>query len=277
VVSALLPVLLLNFTVALQSEMERPDMRMPDELKGISIEEKPGALMPENLNFKNHKGEQVVLKDYLHDGRPLVLVLAYYSCPTLCTFVLNEMVDGLSGVAWNIGDKYRFLVVSIDPRDTPETADAKRANYLKKYGRDVYGNGWDFLMGDEASVRKLADAVGFHYRWDDKTQQYAHAAGGFLFTPEGVLSRTLYGLNFDAKNLRLGLLEASEGKLGSAWEKVLLFCFHYDPNARSYVLAASRVMRVGGVLTMTLLGFLLFRLWRKESQRPVHKTAERTS
>lgn len=263
--------------LALQSEMERPDMRLPDELKGISIEEKPGAKLPENLNFVNQAGKTVTLKEYLHDGKPLVLVMAYYSCPTLCTFVLNGVTEGLQGVAWNMGDKYRFLVVSIDPRDKPEMAAAKRENYVKLYGRPVLDNGWDFLMGDEASVKQLADTVGFHYRWDEQTKQYAHAAGAFLFTPEGVLSRTLYGLAFDPSNMRLGLLEASEGKLGSAWDKVLLFCFHYDPNARSYVIAASRVMRIGGLITMVLIGAFLYRLWRKESTQPVTKTAERTS
>ncbi|MEW5853014.1 MAG: SCO family protein [Myxococcota bacterium] len=248
-----------------------PADAMPAELKGIGIEERPGAELPRDLVFSNQEGQSVTLGSYLDGERPVLLVLAYYSCPMLCTLVLNGLNDGIKQLAWNAGDRYRVLTVSIDPRDGVDVARDKRANYVKAYGREVPARGWDFLVGTEENVRKLAQSVGFGYRWDEGTQQYAHAAGAFVVTPQGKLSRTLYGVVFPERDLRLSLVEASEGRMGGAWEKVLLFCFHYDPAARSYVLAATQVMRLGGLLTMLVLGGFLAWLWRRERQgaRPI--------
>ena len=263
------PLLMAALSLCCVAVSARAEDAVPEELKGISIEEKPGAKLPENLVFTDENGAKIKLGSYLHDDKPLVMVLAYYSCPMLCTLVLNGITDGLKDVAWNAGDKFRVLVVSIDPRDTVQVAHDKRANHLKSYGRRVEGNGWDFVTSDAETVKTLADAIGFHYRWDDKQNQFAHAAGAFIVTPEGVLSRTLFGITFSPKDLRLALLEASEGKMGSAWDKVLLFCFHYDPAARGYVMGAARFMRMGGALTVLLLAVFLTRLFRKERARTV--------
>jgi protein SCO1/2 len=194
-------------------------------------------------------------------------VLGYFECPMLCSLVLNGVLQAMKESAWTAGEEYRALVVSFDPRDTPEAARKKRANYIEAYGKPVTGDGFDFLVGDEASVRALADAVGFHYRWDDTTKQYAHAAGAFVFTPDGRLSRTLYGISFPQKNFGLALREAGSGQVGSAWDRVLLFCFHYDPNARGYVLATRRLMMASGVVTVVLIGLWLIRFWRTERAR----------
>lgn len=236
---------------------------VPQELAEVSIEERSGAEVPKDVLLRDPQGREVAFGSYLGDGRPVVLVLAYYQCPMLCTLVLNGLTDGLRSLGWTVGENFRVVTVSIDPRDSAELAAEKQAAYLAEYGRAVPPRGWDFLTGDEASVRRLADAVGFRYRWDEATGQYAHAAGAFVITPEGRLSRTLYGLSFPERELRLSLVEASEGKLGGAWGKVLMFCFNYDPHARSYALAAIRLMKAGGALTALLLGGFLLWLSRR--------------
>jgi protein SCO1/2 len=241
----------------------------PAELDGIGIDDRRGAQIPGDVTLRDQEGREVRLSHYLDGSRPTVLVLAYYQCPMLCTLVLNQLKTGLQAVAWSPGDEFRVLTVSIDPRDKPEDAKAKRASYVKAYGRTIHEGGWDFLVGDEAEVRRLADAVGFHYRWDESTQQYAHAAGAFVLTPQGRLSQTLYGLTFDPRTLRLALTEASAGKLGSALDRVLLFCFHYDAAKQGYVVARARIAMITGcLLSLLALASWLARMWRSEASRP---------
>jgi protein SCO1 len=243
------------------------DPALPKELVGVDIEERPGALLPADVKLRDQAGRDVTLGSYLDGEHPVILVLAYYECPMLCSMVVNGLLQGMKGLAWTAGKEYRVVVVSFDPRDTQETARKKRDTYISVYGRPVAERGWDFLVGEEAQVRRAADAVGFRYRWEEATKQYAHAAGVFVFTPEGKLSRTLYGLNYSAKDLELSLLEASQGKLASAWGRVLLFCFHYDPAENKYVLATRRLMKAGGVVTMLGLGGMLLGFWRRERRR----------
>lgn len=243
------------------------DTTVPPELTGADIVERPGALLPRDLKFRDQSGQEVELGRYAAGDKPLVLLLTYYECPMLCSLVLNGVLQAMKESDWTAGKEYRTLVVSFDPRDTPEAARKKRANYVEAYGRPVTGDGFDFLVGDEQSVRALADAVGFGYRWDETTKQYAHAAGAFVFTPDGRLSRTLYGITFPQKNFNLALREAGSGQVGSAWDRVMLFCFHYDPNARGYVLATKRLMTASGAASVVLLGFWLIRFWRMERSR----------
>lgn len=241
----------------------RPDER-PRELAEIDIAEKPGALLPRELVFTDTDGKKAPLGSYLEGGRPLVVVLAYYRCPMLCSVVLNGLLDGMKGLEWSAGKEYDLAVVSFDPRDTVEIAAAKRATYVAKYARPTGERGIHFLVGDEKDVKTLADRVGFHYKWDPKQEQYAHAAGAFVFNRDGALSRTLYGINFPPETVRLALTEAADGKLGSAWDKVILFCFHYDPQTRKYTASAWRVMRLGGACTLLALGLFLGALWRRK-------------
>ena len=249
------------------------DTRLPKQLEGIDILDRQGAELPRDLVFRDHHGNPVKLGDYLDGKQPLLLVLAYYQCPMLCSIVLNGVTEGAKRVAFDPGKGYRILTVSIDPRDTVELAAGKRKTYLDALGKPLgpidRQHGWDFLLGSPEApdaVKKLADTVGFQYRWDEETKQFAHAAGAFLFTPDGRLSRTLYGITFPERDLRLALVEASEGKLGSAWDKVLLLCYHYDPG-EGYTLAIMRIMRIGGVLTVVVLGAFLALLWRRERER----------
>ncbi|MGK4001710.1 SCO family protein [Sorangium sp. So ce1036] len=243
------------------------DTTVPPELTGADIVERPGALLPRDLKLRDQSGQEVELGRYVAGDKPLVLLLAYYECPMLCSLVLNGVLQAMRESDWTAGKEYRTLVVSFDPRDTPKAAREKRANYVEAYGRPVVGDGFDFLVGDERSVRALADAVGFGYRWDETAKQYAHAAGAFVFTPDGRLSRTLYGITFPQKNFNLALREAGSGQVGSAWDRVLLFCFHYDPDARGYVLATQRLMKASGAASVALLGLWLIRFWRMERSR----------
>lgn len=235
---------------------------LPRELSGVGIDERPGAVPPRDVQLRDQDGKAVRFGDLLDGEHPVVLVFAYFRCPMLCSMVLNGLSAGLKELAWTPGKEFRVVTVSIDPTDTPEMAAAKRANQLEAFAKKLPDHAWDFFVGSEAEVKRLADSVGFHYRYDESQKQYAHAAGAFLLTTDGRLSRTLYGITFPERSLRLGLVEASEGKMGGAWEKVLLFCYHYDPAAKGYVLFARRVMQLGGLLTVLVLLLLLRRVWR---------------
>ncbi|WP_437810868.1 SCO family protein [Sorangium sp. So ce1078] len=273
--SALLALLALVVATATPARSARAaDTTIPTELVGVDIEERPGAMLPRELRLRDQSGQEVELGRYAAGDKPLVLVLGYYECPMLCSLVLNGVLQAMKESAWSADKEYRTLVVSFDPRDTPDVARKKRANYIEAYGRPITGNGFDFLVGDEASVRTLANTVGFGYRWDETTEQYAHAAGAFVFTPDGRLSRTLYGISFPQKNFGLALREAGSGLVGSAWDRVLLFCFHYDPNARGYVLATRRLMMASGALTVVLIGLWLMRFWRIERTRTTARVNE---
>lgn len=236
---------------------------LPPELEGIGIDEKAGAPISLDLEFTGEAGERTPLKKFFDGKKPVILSLAYYSCPTLCGFIFNGVVTGLKNLAWSSGKEFEWVNVSIDPKETPELAAAKKQNYLAEYGRSGAEKGWHFLTGDEADIQKLASEVGFHYRYDAEEKQYAHAAGIFIVSPEGKLSRTLYGIDYPARDLRLALTEASQGKIGSVVDRLMLFCYRYDPKAKRYSLYAANLMRAGGVLTVLGLGFLIFRLKRK--------------
>lgn len=240
---------------------------VPPELEEVGLEDTTGAALPLDVTLVDENGRTVTLAEYYDGSKPVLLTLAYYSCPMLCTLVLNAVNDGLRELAWNLGREYRVITVSIDPNDTPEVAKEKKANYLKAYGRYADESAWTFLSGTETEVKRLADAIGFRYAWDETTQQYAHAAAAYVTTPTGTVSRILSGLSYSGNTLRLSLAEAADGKVGSALERVLLFCFHYDPASQSYVLAAQRLMTAGAVLTVVILAAWLLPWWRRERQR----------
>ena len=242
---------------------------LPAGVRGAGIEPELGRQLPADVQLADQEGRAVRFGDYLADGKPTVLVFAYYACPMLCTLVLNGALQAVKALPWAVGDTFRVVTVSFDPNDTPAVAAEKRANYLKELGRPVPAKGWDFLTGTESEVRRLADAAGFHYRWDEASNQYAHAAGLFVLTPSGILSRALLGVRFDTADLRMALSEASGGKIGSLTERILLFCFHYEPKAGKYVMAAKQAMRLGGVAVVFMLGALVAVLRRGESRRRV--------
>lgn len=234
----------------------------PAELEGVDVREQLDKALPKDAVFRDHTGKQVRLGDYFDGRRPVVLTLAYASCKVVCSMVLGAEVESLKAQPWTLGSEYRAVTISIDPRETPEIAAKKRRQMLALYGRA--DKDWDFLVGDEKTIARVAKAVGYEYRYDARTDQYAHPAVLMITKPNGELARYLYGLQFDPNDVRLGLLEASQGRSISTIEKMILFCYMYDPIGAKYVVAAKNVMRIAGVITVALLGGFLALMWRRE-------------
>ncbi len=238
---------------------------IPQPLQEVGILDKNGSQVAiRELTFRDETGAEVRLEKYFQAKRPVILTLVYYECPNLCNFLLNGLVDSMKPLEWTPGKRFDIVSVSINPKEPPSLAAAKKASYLKSYGRPEAAEGWHFLTGSEDQVRRLADQVGFQYKYDDKEKQYAHAAGLFVLTPEGRLSRTLYGIAWQVKDLRLALLEASNGKIGTVIDRILLFCYRYNPDTRKYSMALMRVMQAGGATTVLVMGSMLMIFWRKQ-------------
>lgn len=238
---------------------------VPRQMEGTQIDDRVGERLPPDVALHDQEGRAVKVADYLDGEQPLVVVMSYYECPMLCSLVLNELIKGMADVAGTPGKDYRVLVVSFDERDTVGAAAKKRESYATAFGKEIVGRGFDFTVGEEAEVRRLSDAVGFNYRWDEDQKQFAHAAGIFVVSPEGTITRTLPGLSFPAPLLEGALADARAGVTKhSALKEMLIFCFQYDAQAGSWVLASMRLMRVGGALTVALIAYLLFRMFRRE-------------
>jgi len=253
-----LVVLLLLGTVLAQAQST---YGRPAILRNIGIDQKMGAQVPLDLPFTNEAGQPVTLGQYF--GKPVILALVYYQCPSLCNMVLNGMLRSVKGLKMTAGQEYDVLAVSFDPRETAELAAAKKATFVKSYSRAGSENGWHFLTGPETSSRRLADAVGFHYAWDAASNQYAHASAIIVMTPEGRVARYFYGIDYPARDVKLGLVEASNGRIGTPVDQVTLFCFHYDPASGKYGLAILNVLRGAGLLTVGALAtFMITMFWR---------------
>lgn len=237
------------------------------ELKNIDVIEHLGDSIPLNIQFTNDQGELITLGKYFNAGKPIILVMAYYECPMLCTFVLNGLTDVASQLSFTPGKEYQILTVSIDPKETARLARVKKETHIEALNKSGAENGWDFLVGEENSSKKLADALGFKYYYDAERDEYAHPAVVYVLTEKGVISRYLFGINYEEKDLRFALMEASTGNIGDVFDKFLLFCFHYDPDEKAYVVFAGNVMKIGGVLTILFLGIILITLWRRDIAR----------
>ncbi|MEY2981318.1 MAG: hypothetical protein RL562_1545 [Planctomycetota bacterium] len=242
------------------------NLGVPEELKGIDIVENLDGSLPLDTVFTDDAGREVRLGDYFKGERPVLLQLGYNKCPMLCNLVLNGVFDGLQGVDWMPGKEFEVVAISIDPTETAMLAKAKKEAYLAEFDRPGAGLGVHFLTGAEIMSRLVADTVGFTFRRQDDGD-YAHAAAIYLITPDGRISRYMYGTRFEAADLRMGLLEASEGRIGSTLDKFILWCHIYDPDARGYVLQARRVMSIGGLATLLVLGGGLAAFWRMEIRR----------
>src|SRR5947207_12043157 len=200
----------------------------PSVLNDVGIDQKLDAQIDPQITFRDETGATIHFGDYF-GHRPIVLALVYYKCPMLCTMVLNDLTHTLTAMRGNMGQDFDVITVSFDPRETPELAAAKKKQYVKTYHRAGADIGWHFLTGDENSIKQLTDTVGFRYVWDEKGQQFAHASGVIVLTPQGRVSRYFYGIDYSAKDLRLSLAEASDGKISTPVDAILLYCFHYDP------------------------------------------------
>lgn len=237
---------------------------IPDELKGIGVTEHLGDKITTDLTFKDETGKSVMLSDYFKSGRPVLLNLVYYKCPSLCNFLLNGLVKGLKSLDWTPGNQFEIVTVSINPQENYELASRKKNAYIEDYGRSKAESGWHFLTGEESQIQKLSSEVGFNYRYDPKERQYAHTAVLFALTPEGKISRYLYGIEFKNQDLKLALLEASNGKVGTVVDRFLLFCFQYDPLTKKYSIYVTKLMEVACGITVLVLGTYLMIFWRRQ-------------
>ncbi|MEN6492718.1 MAG: SCO family protein [Thermoguttaceae bacterium] len=246
----------------------------PEELKQVTVTEHLDAQLPLDLPFVASDGKAVRLRDYFDGRRPVVMTLNYSNCPMLCNLQLTGLFQGLQGMPWNIGENFQMVTVSVDPKETAQRAELTKKKYLKVYGRPGGGEGWHFLVGREADIRKLAATVGFGYVYDASTQQYAHPAVTFICTPDGRVSRYLYGIEYDPQTLKLTLLEAAEGKIGSTLDRVVLYCFHYDADKGRYGPAAVKLMRVGGAAMLVVLAGMVAVFWRRGARRAAAQATE---
>lgn len=254
----------------------QPAGEQPRALQGISIEQKLDQQIPLSLNFLDSDGRSVRLSDYFQD-QPVVLALVYYDCPMLCNLILNGTLRALRAMDMTAGKEFQVVTVSFDPRETPKVADRTRKSYLEKYRRPEAERGWAFLTGSQDQIQSLTHAVGFRYRWDSETQQFAHAGALIVLTPEGKVSRYLFGVEYSPRDLRLSLVEASENRIGTAVDQILLYCFQYNPLTGKYSFAVMNILRAMGILTLVAIGGLILALirWdRRRNQGPPSEAAE---
>ena len=242
--------------------------KLPPQLGDVSIQQRLDQQVPLDLKFRDETGATVRLDQYFRAGRPVVLSLVYFNCPMLCSQVLESLAHALKQVRFDAGQQFEVVTVSFDPHDTPQAATLAKKKYLAMYGHPGAERGWHFLTGDQASIASLANAVGFHYSWDARTQQFAHAAGIMLLTPDGRVSQYYYGARFFPTDLRLGLIQASQDQIGSLADQVVLYCYHWDPHTGRYGMIVSRVLQISGAITLLTLGSILILLFRRYPNEP---------
>ena len=239
---------------------------LPAVLQKVGIEQKLNEQLPLEAVFKDENGKEVKLGEYFGKGRPVILALVYYECPMLCNEVLNGLTGSLKSLTFDTGKDFDVVAISFDAseNDKPELTKNKKESYMKRYGRPGTENGWHFLTGTQGEIDKVTKAVGFNYQWDEQSKQFAHAGGIMFATPEGKLSRYLYGIDYAPKDIKFAVMESAENKIGSSVEQLMLYCYHYDPATGKYGLSIMRIMRLGGVVTLIGLGAMFFVFWRRK-------------
>jgi len=243
---------------------------LPPALKDVGIDQRLNAQAPLGLEFKDETGNKVQLRQYF-GRKPVVLSLVYYECPMLCTMVLNGMLRSFRAMKLDVGRDFEVVTVSFDPGDTPELAAAKKQGYIERYERQDAAGGWHFLTGEETAIRELTRAVGFRYKYDAASGQFVHASAIMVLTPDGRLSRYLYGIDYAPRDLRLALVESSAGRIGSPVDAILLYCFHYDPSTGKYSLLIMNLIRAAGTATVAVLGAFLLVMFRRDRRKKLNK------
>lgn len=243
---------------------------LPDALQKIGIEQKLGEQLPLETEFKDESGRTVKLGEFFNKGRPVILAFVYYECPMLCNEVLNGLTGSLKGISFDAGKEFDVVAISFDARenDKPELARNKKESYMNRYGRAGTEKGWHFLTGTEASIRAATEAAGFGFKWDEKSNQFAHAGGVMIATPDGRLARYFYGIDYSPKDLKFGVMESADSKVGSVTETLMLYCYHYDPSTGKYGLAILSVMRIGAVFTLLGMAAVGLVFWRRNKRVP---------
>jgi protein SCO1 len=255
--------LALTLHLAFAASAGAHDDGRPAALRDVEFEQKLNQAVPLGLAFRDEAGNTVRLGDYI-SGKPVILNFIYFKCRDLCPMLLDGLVRSLRTLAFDVGKQFDVLTVSFDPSDTAALAAAKRTDYLRRYGRPGAEAGWHFLTGDQSSIQRLTRSVGFRYTYDARTGEFGHATGIVLLTPQGVVSRYFYGIDFSPRDLRLALIEAASGKIGSPIDQLLLFCYHYDPLSGKYTLLVTRVMQIAAVATVAILIASFIFLLRRE-------------
>ena len=245
----------------------KPPQGLDPILSNVGVDQKLNNQIPLDAKFRDENGQPVELKKYF--DKPVILTLVYYTCPMLCSEVLNGTASSLKPVKFDIGKEFNVVTISIDPKDTTGTAMGKKKMMMARYGRHGAEQGWHFLTGDKQSIDAVANAVGWRYAYDPKSGQYAHASAIMLLTPEGKVSRYFYGIEYAAKDIQFGIMDASQNKIGSLTDQIALYCYHYDPAKGKYGVAVMRVVRLGGLLTITLIGGFIFVAVRREGNKKV--------
>jgi len=262
-VRAGLKVVLLGIMLAAASRSALAEEPLPDKLRGVTVKEHLGQRIDLDTRFTDHRGRKVKLQQYFDGKRPVILTLNYYRCRTLCSIQLNALTRALRKLEWAPGEKYRIVTISINHREGPDLAAAKRKSYLADLGRGSDAD-WSFLVGQEPMIRRVAEGVGFSFRYVPEQDQYAHPALTTFLSPDGKISRYIYGLELEPRDIKFALIDASEGKVGSTVDRLILSCFHYDANTGRYGPWAFGIMRLGGIATVLLLGVFLGLFWRRD-------------
>jgi protein SCO1 len=260
-----LVVLFFIFSLLLASPLHAHDDR-PVALQSVDLEQKLGAQIPLDVEFRDEAGKTVSLKEYF-GRRPVILSLMYYGCEDLCPLVIDGLVRSMRPLSFNIGDQFDVITLSFDSRDTPALAAAKKSDFVNKYSRPGAEKGWHFLTGDETAIRRLTEAVGFRYNYDRENDRFGHATGIMLLTPDGKIARYFYGIEFSPRDLRLGLIEASAKKIASPIDQLLLFCYHYDPATGKYSLLVTKMVRLAGIATVLALVTFIAVMLRRDRNR----------
>jgi protein SCO1/2 len=242
-----------------------PADQRPAMLRDVGIEQRLGTELPADTVFHNEAGQPVALRDYLAK-RPAILLFSYFSCPMLCPLVLDGLVRAVKPLSLDAGRDFDVIVISIDERDGAGSASAKKTEYVGRYGREGSAGGWHFLTGEKHAIETITRSAGFNYTWDPASEQFVHASGIFVLTPAGKIARVLYGVDYAPKDVRLALVEASNGKIGTVIDQILLYCYHYDPATGKYGLIIMNSLRLAGSATvLALIGTIVF--WLRAERR----------
>jgi len=247
-----------NFFNGTIPEQGKPSSLKPEQLKEVSFRQRLNERLPMDARFKDEYGRDVTLGKYFNQQRPVIVAFVYYQCPMLCTQVMNGISSALRALTFTAGEEFDVVLISFDPRDTAAAAAEKKRTHLKYWASEQTFGGWHFLTGEEPTIKRVADAAGFTYQWDAQTQQFAHVSGVLVTTPDGKLARYFYGVEYSPKELRMALVEAGQGHIGSPIDELLLYCYHYDPESGRYGVMIMNLVRAAGILTLaSMVGFIV--------------------
>lgn len=245
-------------------EQLMPAEQRPEQIKDVGIDEKLGQKLDLNLQMADEEGNKVSLGSFFDGKTPVILSPVYFSCPGLCNFHLNGLITALHDLDWSVGNQFKVIAFSFDPKEGPALAKDKKANYMKSYGRPGTEHGWHFLTGSPETVTALMGSVGFKYKWNEEAKEWAHTSSAIVVSPDGVITRYLPGIQFETKDVRLALLEATKGKVGNFVDQLVLYCFHYNPQQSRYTIYAFNIMKLAGLVVILGLGFWLFPYVRRQ-------------